>query len=60
MSLLHYYVIPSTDHRGHWLVVYRLPGVDRFEAPVADCPSEQAARAEADRLNGRPVLRVAA
>jgi hypothetical protein len=60
MRGLHYYVIPSAANRGRWLVVYRLPGVDRWEAPVADCPSEQSARDEADRLNGPVVLRRAA
>lgn len=60
MSRLHYYVIPSTLNRGRWLVVYRLPGVDQFEAPVADCPTEQAALAEAARLNGETTTRLAA
>ena len=49
---LHHYAVPSTERRGRWLVVYRLPGIDRWEAPVADCPSEEAAQREADRLNG--------
>ncbi|HOS86323.1 MAG TPA: hypothetical protein PLT46_04275 [Burkholderiaceae bacterium] len=60
MSGLHYYVIPSAANRGRWLVVYRLPGVDRWEAPVADCPTEHVVHAEADRLNGPVLLRAAA
>lgn len=53
---LHHYTVPSTDNPGRWLVVYRLPGMERFEAPVADCPNEAAAQREADRLNGTPIL----
>lgn len=49
---LYYYAVPSFQQPGRWLVVHRLPGVDRWEAPVADCPSEAAAQREADRLNG--------
>lgn len=60
MSRLHYYVIPSALNRGRWLVVYRLPGMDKFEAPVADCPNEQAANEEAARLNGETSTRLAA
>jgi hypothetical protein len=61
MSTLHYYSVPSPQHAGRWLVVYRLPGMERWDAPVADCASQAAADAEADRLNGatRPT-RVAA
>lgn len=57
---LHHYTVPHTDTPGRWIVVYRLPGMDRFEAPVADCPSQEAAQREADRLNGTPVLTRAA
>lgn len=47
---LHHYVIPSTPP-GRWLVVYPLPGMDRWAAPVADCRTWLQALAEADRLN---------
>jgi hypothetical protein len=44
-----HYAIPTAD--GRWAVAYSVPGSDRW-TPVLDCPTEQAARAEADRLNG--------
>lgn len=46
---LHHYVIPRA---GRWLVVYRLPGIDGWEQPVSDCPSQAVADREAERLNG--------
>ncbi len=46
---LHHYVIPRA---GRWLVVYRLPGIDGWEQPVSDCPSQAVAQGEADWLNG--------
>lgn len=46
---LHHYVIPRA---GRWLVVYRLPGIDGWEQPVSDCPSQAVAEREAERLNG--------
>lgn len=46
---LHHYVIPRA---GRWFVVYRLPGIDGWEQPVSDCPSQAVAQGEADRLNG--------
>lgn len=50
---LFHYVIPSALNPGRWLVAYALPGFSGFAAPVADCPSQQSAQAEADRLNAR-------
>ena len=49
---VYHYVIPS-HLAGRWLVVYRLPGTDAWEAPVLDCPTLAAATREADTLNNR-------